>query len=35
VEIVRANLPSIKDQEFLDRVETKLGALKKAVVSDK
>jgi glutamate formiminotransferase len=29
IENVRANLPSIRDQEFLDRVERKLEALKK------
>ena len=34
IENVRANLPSIKDQEFLDRVERKLEAIKKAVTSD-
>jgi formiminotetrahydrofolate cyclodeaminase len=27
IENVRANLPSIRDQEFLDRVERKLEAL--------
>jgi formiminotetrahydrofolate cyclodeaminase len=35
LENVRANLPSIKDQEFLDRVQRKLEALGKAVTSDK
>jgi glutamate formiminotransferase len=34
IENVRANLPSIRDQEFLNRVERKLEALKKAVTSD-
>jgi formiminotetrahydrofolate cyclodeaminase len=36
IENVRANLPSIKDQDFLDRVERKLEALeKRALMSDK
>ena len=36
IENVRANLPSIRDPEFLDRVERKLEALEKRVVmSDK
>jgi glutamate formiminotransferase len=34
IENVRANLPSIKDQEFLDRVGRKIEALKNAVTSD-
>jgi glutamate formiminotransferase len=34
MENVRANLPAIRDQEFLDHVERKLEALKKAVTSD-
>jgi glutamate formiminotransferase/formiminotetrahydrofolate cyclodeaminase len=34
IENVRANLPSIKDQEFLDGVERRLEALKKAVTGD-
>jgi len=35
IENVHANLPSIKDPEFLDGVERKLEALKKAVSSEK
>jgi len=34
IENVRANLPSIRDQEFLDGVERRLEALKKAVTGD-
>ena len=33
IENVRANLPSIKDQEFLDRVERKLEAIEKRAVT--
>ena len=33
IENVRANLPSIKDQEFLDRVERKLEAIEKSAVT--
>jgi formiminotetrahydrofolate cyclodeaminase len=36
VENVRANLPSIKDQDYLDRVERNLQALdNRAVTSDR
>jgi len=36
IENVRANLPSIKDQHYLDHVERKLDALeKRAVMGDK
>jgi formiminotetrahydrofolate cyclodeaminase len=35
IENVRANLPLINDQDYLDQVARKLGALKEAVTSDK